>query len=189
MYIHIYYICYLCYIYIWYPYIVTVFSAELRWASERLAARTPALPLACAAAERCPLDLGCGMNIICILCVSVYVYYVITIYDIYIIYIYVHICRWYMCIQLYTCGVHRCVDTNKYPHHRVDSHHQQESTGSLRYSKSLLLVHQCQRLTGEHVQTPQAFSCFWCFWFMVGRKRNKTNLIGKMMIRPYFGGS
>ena len=133
---------------------------------------------------------GCGMNIICILCVSVYVYYVITIYDIYIyIHIYIYICRWYMCIQIYTCGVHRCVYTNKYPHHRADSHHQQESTGSLRYSKSLLLVHQCQRLTGKHVQTPQAFSCFWCFWFMVGRKRNKTNLIGKMMIRPYFGSS
>ena len=121
---------------------------------------------------------------LCILCDN-YIWYIHYIY----IYIYVHICRWYMCIQLYTCGVHRCVDTNKYPHHRVDSHHQQESTGSLRYSKSLLLVHQCQRLTGEHVQTPQAFSCFWCFWFIVGRKRNKTNLIGKMMIRPYFGGS
>ena len=165
-----------------------VFSAELRWASERLAARTPALPLACAAAERCSLNLGRLRNeyhmytmclCLCILCDN-YIWYT---------YIYVHICRWYMCIQLYTCGVHRCVYTNKYPHHRADSHHQQESTGSLRYSKSLLLVHQCQRLTGEHVQMPQAFSCFWCFWFMVGRKRNKTNLIGKMMIRPYFGGS
>ena len=56
---------------------------------------------------------GCGMNIICILCVSVYVYYVITIYDIYI-YTYIYIYVDDICVYNYIHVVYIdvCIRTN-----------------------------------------------------------------------------